>query len=326
MGLQPKIELETPPFKFQKCARCDRTLDSYQYARSNSFLFPNGRINICNNCIKEYLKEKDFNWVYVNKLCQCMNIPFIPAKFERLHEMNGDDVFPIYAEVFISSEFEGLDWNDYFQEFLRLKEQNTIEQELPILKEEHRKKLQEKWGFNYDDEALAYLENLYDGVLLTQNINGALQSDQAIKLCKISYEIDSRIREGADFDKLLSSYDKLVKIAEFTPKNAKNANDFDSIGEVIKWLEKRGFKNKFYDGVTRDIVDETIKNIQSYNQRLYTNESGIGEEISQRLASLKVAEQLEDNYYNTKQEYDLDEFENNGYEDLFKDESFEPEL
>jgi hypothetical protein len=93
----------------------------------------------------------------------------------------------------------------------------------------------------------------------------------------MSYEIDNRIREGTDFDKLLASYDKLVKAAEFTPKNVKNINDFDSVGELIKWLEKRGWKNKFFDGVTRDIVDETIKNFQNFNQRLYTNESGIGE-------------------------------------------------
>lgn len=325
MGLQPKIQQESPSFKSQACARCGRILDPYQFARTRSFFFSNGHIGVCNDCIKTYLKENNFNWINVDKICQYADIPFVPAEFEKLHEANGDDVFPIYAEVFLSSEYEGLGWGDYFKEFNRLKEQKLIEEELPILQEKKRKELKEKWGYNYDDEALKYLEDLYEGVLLTQNINGALQSDQAIKLCKISYEVDSRIREGADFDKLLSSYDKLVKIAEFTPKNTKNANDFDSIGELIKWLEKQGFKNKFYDGVTRDIVDETIKNIQNYNQRLYTNETGIGDEINQRLASLKAAEQIE-NYYDTKQEYDLDEFENIGYEELIKDEEFNPNL
>ncbi|MDT3386807.1 MAG: hypothetical protein LIR46_03435 [Bacteroidota bacterium] len=60
---------------------------------------------------------------------------------------------------------------------------------------------------------------------------------------------------------MLTSYDKLVKTAEFTPKNVKNATDFDSVGELFRWLEKRGWRNKFYDDVTRDIVDETMKNI-----------------------------------------------------------------
>ena len=73
--------------------------------------------------------------------------------------------------------------------------------------------------------------------------------------------------------------------------------------------------------MTRDIVDETIKNIQSYNQRLYTNESGIGDEITRRIEALKTIKDLE-NYYDVGKEYDLDEFENDGYEELMKNEEF----
>jgi hypothetical protein len=179
--------------------------------------------------------------------------------------MNGDKVFGVYAEVFAQTEYEGLGWDDYYKAFKDLKASGDIEDELPGIADQKRKQLQERWGANYDDEALRYLENLYSGLMTTQNVNGALQVDQAIKICKMSYEIDNRIREGADFDKLLSSYDKLVKAAEFTPKNVKNINDFDSVGELIKWLEKRGWRNTFFDGVTRDIVDETIKNFQNFN-------------------------------------------------------------
>lgn len=325
MGLQPKIQLEEPRFKTQVCARCGRVLDPYQFARTRSFFFPSGRVNVCNTCIKEYLKENNFEWTYVDKLCQFMDVPFVPAEFERLHEMNGDDVFPVYTEVFLSSEYEGLGWKEYFDEFKRLKEQGYLKDELPIIKEENRKKLQEKWGSNYDDEELNYLENLLQGLLTTQNISGALQHDQALKICKISLDLDSRIREGGDIDKLISSYDKLVKTAEFTPKNVKNASDFESTGELIKWLEKRGFKNNFYDNVTRDIVDETIKNIQSYNQRLYTNETGIGDEINRRIESLKSVQEME-SYYDTNKEYDLDEFENVGYEELMKNDDFKADL
>jgi len=52
----------------------------------------------------------------------------------------------------------------------------------------------------------------------------------------------------------------MVKAAEFTPKNVKNINDFDTFGEATRWMEKRGWRNKFYDRVTRDIVDESMKN------------------------------------------------------------------
>jgi len=141
----------------------------------------------------------------------------------------------------------------------------------------------------------------------------------------MSYEIDCRIREGADFDKILASYDKLVKTAEFTPKNVKNINDFDSVGELIKWLEKRGWKNTFYDDVPRDIVDETMQNFQAFNQRLYTNESGIGEQITERLNNLKNVALIEkESYYGTDAEYDLDSYENEGYSQLVLEEEFDP--
>ena len=158
------------------------------------------------------------------------------------------------------------------------------------------------------------MEDLYKGLLLTQNISGALQVDQAQKICKLSLEIDSRIRAGdKEVDKFLSSYDKLVKTAEFTPKNTKNAVDFDSFAEVGRWLEKRGHMNKFYDGATRDVIDETIKNIESYNQRLYINEGGIGDEITQRLNALKQKNEMEENVYGLDQNFNLDEYDNAGY-------------
>lgn len=320
MGMQPKIK-QTTPFIVKTCSICGGTFGPEGFIKTKSLFYPDGYLPMCADCIKQLLIEHNFDWDLVDRLCRYADIPFIPAEFERLHESNGDNVFQVYADIFLSSEFEGLGWKQYYEEFLRLKEKGHIEDELPILKEEKRKQLKEKWGSNYDDEELQYLENLLDGLLQTQNISGALQFDQALKICKISLNLDSKIREGADFDKLMGSYDKLVKTAEFTPKNVKNASDFESTGELIKWLEKRGFKSKFYDNVTRDIVDETIKNIQSYNQRLYTNESGIGDEITRRIEALKTIKDLE-NYYDVGKEYDLDEFENDGYEELMKNEEF----
>ena len=323
--MKPNIPKQRKPFILKTCSRCNGSFGPDAFSETKSFFYKDGYLTICNSCIEEYLVENNFDWEAVDKVCQYADIPFVPSEFERLHEMNGDKVFPIYAKVFLSSDYNGLDWGIYFRRFKELKEAGLIDDELPIIKEKKLSQLKEKWGANYDEEELHYLEGLYDGMLQTQNVNGALQDDQAKKLCKISLEIDSRIREGSDFDKILSSYDKLVKVAEFTPKNVKNATDFDSVGEVFRWLEKRGWVNKFYDGVTQDVVDETMKNIMNFNQRLYVNESGITEEIERRLSALKNAQELE-NYYNTDKEYDLDEYDNAGYDELMKDEDFQVEL
>lgn len=326
MGLQPDIARRRV-FSFKTCNRCGQSYTKDEFAPTKSIFYADGALPMCNSCIESYLLEVEFDWQEVDKLCQYADIPFVPREWERLYEMNGSKTFPVYANVFAQTEYEAFGWSDYHKAYKDLREQGLIEDELPGLYEKKKKQLQDRWGANYDDEALRYLESLYNGLMTTQNVNGALQVDQAIKICKMSYEIDCRIREGTEFDKLLASYDKLVKAAEFTPKNVKNINDFDSVGELIKWLEKRGWVNSFYDGVTRDIVDETIKNIQNFNQRLYTNESGIGDEITRRINALKEAKQIEEeSYYGTNQTYDLDSYDNDGYVDLMREEEFDPDM
>lgn len=323
MGLSP-ITTKRREFLIKECQICKEKLGPDSYAKTKSIFYADGALPICNNCVRDWLVEHDWDWGAVDKLCQLADIPFVPREWEKMREYNGDDVFPQYAELFLGQEYQNLGWGDYYKEYKSLREANLLEGELPKI-DEHKRQLQrERWGHNYDDEGLDYLDSLYQGLISTQNVNGALQLDQAIKICKISYEIDQRIAEGADFDKLLSSYDKLVKTAEFTPKNVKNINDFDTTGELVRWMEKKGWRNKFYDNVSRDIVDETIQNFQNFNQRLYTNENGIGEEITKRIEALQSAKELE-SYYGTDKAYNLESYDNEGYESLFhEEEEFDP--
>ena len=324
MALNPHFDID---FSSRKCVCCGRMKDSFSYLRTKSFMYPTGYVDVCVDCLGAKLEESEFDWNTMDKICQYLDIPFQMDKFEELrHTHSAADLLKSYNLLYFTEEYENIDWTSYQEAYKELDAAGALDEVIPGLSDEKRRKLQEKWGYNYDEEGLMYLENLYDGLILTQNINGALQGDQALKICKISYEIDCRIRAGEDFDKLLASYDKLVKTGEFTPKNVKNASDFESMGELCRWLEKRGFVNRFYDGETRDVVDETIKNIQSWNQRLYTNESGIGDEITQRIQALKTAAELESYYDLNDSNNDFDNYENEGFEQLFKDDEFVVDL
>ena len=323
MAITPKIN-QNKPFLLKTCSHCGGAYGVEFYCKTKSRFFPDGFLPLCNNCVENILLENEYSWDIVDKFCQYIDIPFVPAEFEKIKSMNEERVFATYADIFFKEEYSNLDWKTYYLEFKRLKEEKQIEEELPGVREEKYRKLKEKWG-PYSHEELNYLEQLLNGLLTTQNINGALQFDQALKVCKISLELDSRIREGSDFDKMLTAYDKLVKTAEFTPKNTKNASDFDSVGELMKWMEKRGHITRFYDNVTRDIVDETIKNIQAWNQRLYTNDSSIADEINNRIEALKNIQKVE-NFYDTQQDFDVDEYENAGFEELILNEEFEADI
>ncbi len=324
MGVIPNIPKIKSPAIMRKCNQCGFEMPLSSFAKTHNKFYPDGYLPVCNDCITLTLRQSNFSWDSIEKVCQWADIPFIVKEWERLAELNTPEkTWPVYAKVFADDCYATLGWLDYQKQYLKLREVGLLEEEIPLLNEAKMQRMREIWGSNYSDEELYYLDDLYHGLLLTQNVTGALQEDQARKLCKLSLEIDSRIRAGdKDVDKFLSSYDKVIKAAEFTPKNAKNATDFDSFAEVAVWLEKRGRQNKFYDGATRDVIDEELKSIENYNQRLYINEGGIGEEITERIQGLKLANSTEDQYFELKQEFDLDEFDNNGFEAL-KNEEFD---
>ena len=309
----PKQPLGAP----KRCQKCNRSLPLSQFSITHSKFYPDGYLPICNECIAEMIDAGGNNWETVDKICQWADIPFVVREWNRVCEITlPAEAWATYAKIFATQDYENLGWGDYYRQYKKLKEAGLIEEEVPEVREKRYADLRRKWGENYDEEELNHLEDLYRGLLNTQNINGALQIDQAQKLCKLSLEIDNRIRAGdKQVDKFMSSYDKIIKSAEFTPKNAKNATDFDSFAEVAYWLEKHGKINKFYDDVTRDVIDESLKNIENYNQRLYINEGGIGEEITQRLRALTSANNFEQNsgLYDIQPDFNPDEYDNEAY-------------
>lgn len=326
MPVIPKIPKPTTVTK--RCEKCGRAMPSSQFSIGRSWVFVDGLLPICNECIAEYINAGDGNWERVDKICQWANIPFIVKEWDRVSQITlPSETWAAYAKIFSSQDYDSLGWGDYYRQYKKLKECGLIEEEIPEVRDRRYSDLRRKWGENYDDDELNHLEDLYRGLMNTQNINGALQIDQAQKLCKLSLEIDNRIRAGdKEVDKFMSSYDKIIKSAEFTPKNAKNATDFDSFAEVAYWLEKHGKINKFYDDVTRDVIDEAIKNIENYNQRLYVNEGGIGEEITQRLRALNAANVMEQNngVYDIQPDFNPDEYDNDAYVIDGENEEFDP--
>ena len=313
-------------FIFQECTRCHQSAGSDSFTPTKNPFYITGYLPICNNCLVELVNKKPDDWAWIDKVCQYIDVPFVPARWEELYSKQGAQAIIPYAKIFLSTNYEQLDWSAQQKLYIELQKEQALSSEVvPGYNEKQLGELRQKWGPNYDAEELYYLESLYNGVLTTQSVNGALQTDQALKLCKLSLIIDSRIREGSDVDKLLGSYEKLVKIAEFTPKNVKNAQDFDSVGELFAYLEKLGWENPFYDDVKRDIVDVTMANIQKFCQKLYTNEPGIGEDIDKRIEALKNAKEIEDSM-GLLDDYTTDEVSARVDEMMDEFEEFNPEV
>lgn len=303
----------------KKCMKCGEEKTPANFIGVNSPLH-NGSLPICRQCLAKMIQDApwDENWNFVDKLCQWADVPFVPEQWAKIYEGNSKDAFGMYVSIFRNKPYDTLDWQMYNNVYLQIQEEDRVEDALPEMKEYQMEKRRQKWGHNYDDEELEYLENLHQGLLNSQNIVGALNEDQALKLCKISLIIEQKIRAGTDFSKDLKAYDDLSKLANITPKAVKDANEFNSVGEIFAWLEKKGWVNKYYDGAVRDEVDFTIKDIKYWLRYLYVQETGISEEIEQRIQNLKDAAVLSNSTFDEKEFRDY--MENSGNFDGFDEE------
>lgn len=276
------------------CTKCKDEKTTAHFIAVNSPLH-SGSLPICRECLAKMISAapEEERWNVIDKICQWADVPFLPGEWEKLYQANGKDALGVYIAIFRTEQYKTLDWMMYNNVYLQLLEEGRVEDTIPELREKRLKDWRRKWGMEYDEEQLEYLENLHSGLLNSQNVVGALNEDQALKLCKISLIIEEKIRGGVDFTKDLKAYDELAKLSNLTPKNVKDANEFDSFGEVYSYLEKVGWQNKYYDGAVRDEVDNTEKNIKNWIRCLYVSETGIAEEIEQRINNLKVAAELE---------------------------------
>lgn len=144
------------------------------------------------------------------------------------------------------------------------------------------------------------MESLYEDIEKTQSIVTAIQRDNAKKMCMLSLKIEEAIINDSDGDTnkvkaYISAYNDLAKTADFTPKSAKNIGDFESFGEVARWIEQRGYKTDYYSFEDKDEIDFLIKDIQLYLRRIVVGESNIKDELNDKLDQVIRLAELERN-------------------------------
>jgi hypothetical protein len=314
----------------RNCTKCGTYHNAAAYLPTRSPFFVDGKLPICVNCLEEGLDGSNLR--AIDKFCQWADYPFLPDEWMKIYKVYGRRSLSQYAKLFGDNQpYAELTWGEINQQWKDILEMGEAAYKLPELSTAEKYKLQQVWeNDEYSLKDLMTLQKLYDELQRTQNINTGLQHDEAKKICKISLEMDKCLRNGVDdsktFKDLMSIYKDLTNLADFTPKSAKNISNFDSVGELVLFLEKAGWQNTFYDGESRDIVDETIKNIEIYNRRLVLGETTMGDEIEKKFKSMGIANILEDGltedaYYsdNPMKVTEIDD-EEDRYEEEFREE------
>ena len=193
------------------------------------------------------------------------------------------------------------------------------------LTEEDRKYLRLKWGKTYKPEEWIALEQLYEEMMSSYDVQGAGHIDTLKLVCKTSLKANQLIDIGdiEGFQKMSKVYDSLMKSGKFTAaqNKAETGEYVDSISELVELCEKEGFIPRFYIAQPNDQVDATLQDLKHYTHTLVTEEMNLGnliENAIKEMAKEEAKEEDEDiddelDYENIDQLVDEDFVEHNQF-------------
>ena len=165
------------------------------------------------------------------------------------------------------------------------------------LTEEDRTYLRLKWGKTYKPEEWIKLEQLYEEMMSSYDIQTAGHIDTLKLVCKTSLKANQLLDIG-DVDgaqKMIKMYDGLMKSGKFTAaqNKAESGEYVDSISELVAICEKDGFIPRYYTDGPQDKVDRTLQDLQSYTYNLVTEEMNLGNLIESAIKQIEEEKQRE---------------------------------
>ena len=194
-------------------------------------------------------------------------------------------------------------------------EQQNLSAEEIGLTDEDVAYLRLKWGNLYKPEEWVKLEQLYNDMMQSYDIQTAGHIDTLKLICKTSLKANQLIDIGdvEGYQKMQKAYDSLMRSGKFTAaqNKAESGEYVDSISELVLICERDGFIPRYYVDKPADKIDLVLKDMQSYTRTLVMEEMGLGSMIENAVRQIEQDKEKEEAE---------DKLSDDEYADLFNDE------
>ena len=266
---------------------------------------------LANTKIEQTMKRQGYEAAEIAQVIATASVP-IPQ---------GEIPQPVYEESnpFINNN------EDYFAE-----QAGGADDFVDDLTEEDTTYLRLKWGKTYKPEEWIRLEQLYEEMMGSYDVQGAGHIDTLKLVCKTSLKANQLIDIGdiEGFQKMSKVYDSLMKSGKFTAaQNKAESGEFvDSIGELVALCEKEGFIPRYYIDEPNDKVDRTLQDLQNYTRDLINEETNLSSMIEHALREIEKDKENEARLESDDGTDDEEAFEASLFEDdaekVLQDEDF----
>ena len=163
------------------------------------------------------------------------------------------------------------------------------------LTEQDRLYLSNKWGKDFPEEDWIKLEQFYNDMMRSYDIQTAGHKDTLKLLCKASLTANKLIDMGDidGFQKASRVYNDLMRSGNFTAvQNKTDLGEFvDSVGELVAICETDGFIPRYYVETPNDKVDRVLQDLQHYTRSLIMEETNLGAMLESAMKQIQIDKQ-----------------------------------
>ena len=257
---------------------------------------------VANKKIEETMKRQGYEAAEIAQALATASVPIPQGEIEiPVYKDNSDNPFLSSGDDYFAEQSGGAD--DFVDD----------------LTEEDRTYLRLKWGKTYKPEEWIRLEQLYEEMMASYDVQGAGHIDTLKLVCKTSLKANQLIDIGdiEGFQKMSKVYDNLMKSGKFTAaQNKAESGEFiDSIGELVALCEREGFIPRYYIDEPNDKVDRTLQDLQSYTRDLINEETNLSAMIEHALREIEKDKENEAKLESDDGSEDEDAFEASLFED-----------
>lgn len=266
----------------KECDNCHRKLAPNQFYNTNSVLSVDGKLNICKVCVKTMIDPDRVETVY--KVLQLLDIPFYYSYWRSAKEKNPEDPWGIYIRIANSklNEFKTGTWKDskFEPESINPVKVN-MDQFVSTIPNPNFEVTQEmiiRWGSKHELDDYIQLENFYNEMKISNNIETAQDIVYLKKLAVISLKMDKALlndnsAEAKQLGDLFSKYMADSKFRAMDKTDADKTGGIRNFGQIYAEVEKDDFIPpwEYYrkiKGVSQDIVDKVIMHIENFTLKL----------------------------------------------------------
>ena len=271
--------------------KCKQEKPEFNFQHTPSIFFPGHRSLICTQCYETMIDQSNLG--EVDRLCRYLDVPFDIDKWTSLYQIHKDHTLTAYFNTLLDEHYQNLQWADENERWRLAREEDTIDEEISALSNAKVRRLKREWSPSYTNEELLFLDDYYNQILATQNVSTPILKSRARDLCELTLRAKKGIREGADVKKDMDAIENIIKTCNFNATNAKNAADFESVGELMVYYGKKGWHPKWHNE-PKDSVDFMMQNIQNYLKRLVVNEGNFAEQVEDAKQRYNMTERLEE--------------------------------